>query len=410
MKIVKRLLSVVLFLVMTVSLLSARTQQPSSAPGKSPGPKTSVLKPTQTPATSATRRKEAAPAESQQSKPAPSPAELIDQGKSYYRSIRFKQALAKFEDALKIDPDNDEALGLAAVTAFRLDNQPLSREYFLKRVDLPEQKESVKAYCYYRVALTYWREAHDMVGKNMRIVEGRIVYQATDQFASDAIYKITNGLDFVQRALAINDNFSEAFNIRNLLYAEAALAETDEAKAKEQRELSIEALRKALDLSELSVGIKRSEAADFSQPTIRIAEFPATKEAEDKLDDPIMKMIEGGRPIKRVQPVFPSVRPPRNIVDPNDPSAKGVTQDGGATSIGAGRGALTAAYLAGAVKVEILISTTGDVVFAHIVDGRSDLNGAALVAARSWKFEPARFEGRPVQLSGVITFELKPRR
>jgi TonB family protein len=64
----------------------------------------------------------------------------------------------------------------------------------------------------------------------------------------------------------------------------------------------------------------------------------------------------------------------------------------------------------GKVKVEVLISTSGEVVFAHVVQGRSDLNGEAVMAARKWKFKPATFAGQPVQLSGVITFDMKPGR
>jgi TonB family protein len=124
----------------------------------------------------------------------------------------------------------------------------------------------------------------------------------------------------------------------------------------------------------------------------------------------MMKLIEGGRPVKRTQALFPSVRPPRPGAGQGDPSAKGVTAEGGAYSLGAGRGALTAAYAPGRVKIEVLISTAGEVVFAHVVDGRSDLNGAAILAARGWKFEPAKFEGKPVQVSGVITFDMKPGR
>src|ERR1700741_2385044 len=56
-------------------------------------------------------------------------AQLIAQGKALYRAQRLKPALAKFEAALKLDPENDEALSLAAVTAFRLDLQPQSRDY-----------------------------------------------------------------------------------------------------------------------------------------------------------------------------------------------------------------------------------------------------------------------------------------
>lgn len=324
-------------------------------------------------------------------KPELSAPELIAQGKSLYRQSRFKQALAKFEAALKIASDNDEALGFAAVTAFRLDNQSLSRDYFLRRAELANQKGSVKAYCYYRAALTYWREAHDETAKSGEIVDDKLVVKLSDAAASDLGYALTNGLDYADRALAITNNFSEAYNVKNLLHAEAALVEPDEEKATDHRRQSVEALRKALDLSELAAVSTRGEGADFSQPTVRIGEFAMTRELEDKLDDPMLKLIDGGRPLKRVKPVFPSVRQSKPAPDPTDPSNKGGAAD------------------STAVKVELLISLTGDVVFARVIKGRAELNSAAILAARSWKFEPARFEGRPVQVSGVVTFELKSR-
>jgi len=61
-----------------------------------------------------------------QTAPKPAPptvTTLILQGKDQYRKARYVQALQKFEAALKLEPLNDEALGLGADTAFRLDNQ-----------------------------------------------------------------------------------------------------------------------------------------------------------------------------------------------------------------------------------------------------------------------------------------------
>jgi len=112
--------------------------------------------------------------------------------------------------------------------------------------------------------------------------------------------------------------------------------------------------------------------------------------------------------LKRVSAVFPTARSSRPASDPNAPANKGTVPDSGASSQNTGRSPMTAAYTAGKVKVEVLISTEGKVIFTHIVDGRSDLNSAALVAARGWTFEPAMFDGQPVQLSGVISFDLKP--
>ncbi|HKQ76556.1 MAG TPA: energy transducer TonB [Blastocatellia bacterium] len=342
---------------------------------------------------------------SAQAKSAPSVAQLIEQGKALYRTQKFKPALAKFEAALKLAPENNEALGLAAETAFRLDNQPQSRDYFMRRAGLSGQTNSVKAFSYYRVSLTYWREAHDLVAKSSEIKAGKVIVAVPKEIQAEVRSKIESGLKYAGNALAISKNFAEAHNILNLLHAEAAIAARDEKDAREHRKQSIESLRRAMEFSKSPA--KGGEMADFSLPTIRVSEFAHTDEDEAKIEDPMKKLITGGKPVTRTQAIFPSAKAAKasNI---KDPSAKGLTSDGGAYSLGAGRGALTAAYTPGLVKVEVLISATGDVVFGHIVDGRPDLNGAAILAARSWKFEPAKFEGKQIQVSGVITFDMKP--
>jgi len=336
-----------------------------------------------------------------------SAAQLIEQGKGLYRLQRLKLALGKFEAALKLEPGNDEALSLAAVTAFRLDLQSQSRDYFIRRANLKGQKDSVKAFSYYRVALTHWREVHDMVAKFVGIKGNKVVATIPEQNRADIQSGIKNGLGYADKALAILDNFAEAQNVKNLLHAEGALSADSEEMADEHRRQSVECLRRAIELSKSLARGKGGDVADFSLPTIRVSEFAHTDEEEGKAKDPMKTLITGGRPVKRTQATFPGARPAR-AGNQDDPSAKGVTKDGGAYSLGAGRGALTAAYAPGIVKIEVLVSGAGDVVFAHVVDGRSDLNGEAILAARAWKFEPAKFEGKPVQVSGVITFDMKP--
>jgi len=336
-----------------------------------------------------------------------SAAQLIEQGKALYRAQRLKPALAKFEAALKLEPKNDEALSLAAVTAFRLDLQPQSRDYFIRRANLTGQRDSVKAFSYYRVALTYWREVHDLVAKFVAIKGNKVVVTTPEQNRADIRSGIKNGLEYAEKALAILDNFAEAQNVKNLLHAEAALSADSEEMADEHRRQSVECLRRAIELTKSPAGAEGGDVADFSLPTIRVSEFAHTDEEEGKIEDPMKTLITGGRPVKRTQAIFPGARPAK-AGNQDDPSAKGVTKDGGAYSLGAGRGALTAAYAPGIVKVEVLVSSAGDVVFAHVVDGRSDLNGEAILAARAWKFEPAKFEGKPVQVSAVITFDMKP--
>lgn len=337
-------------------------------------------------------------------------AELLAQGKTLFRTAKLRPALAKFEAALKQEPDNDEALGLAAETAYRLDSQATAREYFTRRAELMGQRESVKAFCFQRVAMTYWRESHDLVAKHAEIKQDEISYELPDETRAEATEKINNGIEQATRALELRNDFADAYNIRNLLYAEAAMAAAEPEKAEEFRQKSLDDLRMALTMAKPVYDSKATDAADFNYPTIRLSEFALTKQDDEKFAGPMLKSIEGGRPIKRIAAVFPSVRPSKSTTDPKDPSGKGVTADGGAYSLGTGRGALTAAYAPGKVKAEVLVSTEGKVIFTHIVDGRSDLNGAAIVAARGWTFEPAMLDGQPVQVSGVITFDLKPGR
>jgi tetratricopeptide (TPR) repeat protein len=328
---------------------------------------------------------------------------IIKEGDALYRSRKFKQALEKFEAALREDPKNDEALFYAAVTAFRLGNQIQSRGYFLRRAELPGQKDTVKAFCYYRVALTYWREAHDMVARYGDITGERLVYNLPEKEATDAERSITNGLEYVDRAIAITKDFGAAYNVKNLLHAEAALVAKDQKKATDHRNQSIMALRRAVEKTEKAAGARPGDAGDFNQPTVRIAEFAAAIEDDRKIDDPMTTMIAGGKPKRRVKANFPTVRPQNLPGEAKDTAAS----EGGAVSSAQDQ---TASPSPEVIKVEILVSTTGGVVFTRIIEGQQGLNDAALLAAQGWRFEPATFNGKPVQLSSVISFEIKAKK
>lgn len=362
-----------------------------------------VVKPTPTPTPQPATRSAAGTGATQTSV-----AELLAQGKAHYRAGRLKAALVRFESALKAEPEHDEALGLAAITAFRLDNQEQAREWFLRRANLERQKDSVRAFSYYRIALTYWRQVHDEVAKSGVPSKEGIEYKLPEESLEPVREMIRSGLDYAGKAIEINANYAEAYNVRNLLHTEWAFAESDSEQAERLRTEAVESLRTAIKLQRSGTVASEADSANFNLPTVRIGEISRTEDEDSIFADEMLKLIEGGRPLTRVAPVFPSTRSSGTKSTGNDPSATGVTDKGGAYSIGGGRGALTAAYAPGIVKVEVLISAKGEVVFAHVVDGRDDLNGAAILAARGWKFSPPRFEGTPVQVSGMITFDMKP--
>jgi TonB family protein len=60
--------------------------------------------------------------------------------------------------------------------------------------------------------------------------------------------------------------------------------------------------------------------------------------------------------------------------------------------------------LVGTVKIEVVVAPNGSVKDARVVGGHPVLAGAALDAAKKWRFEPASTES-----SGVIDFKFEPR-
>ncbi len=60
--------------------------------------------------------------------------------------------------------------------------------------------------------------------------------------------------------------------------------------------------------------------------------------------------------------------------------------------------------ITGTVKIEVVVAPNGTVKDARVVGGHPVLAGAALEAARKWRFEPAAVEN-----TGVIDFKFEPR-
>ena len=334
----------------------------------------------------------------QDDKPQLSAAELVMQGKALYQKANFPQALTRFEAALKAEPDRDEALFFAAETAYRLDNQLKARNWFLRRAELAKQKETIKAFSFYRAATTYWREAHDNVAAYATYKEGKTVMSKLPEkgavTAAMVEELISNGLHLIERCLSYMPRYAEAHNVKNLLLTESAWLKFGTVKGEEAQQKALAALCEAIAL------IKGRDAktvpADFGAPTLRIGELPPTKADDAFANEQTIDGLAGGTVVKRVAAIFPTSSPRSTDSGDDNPDR------------GGRRGALTAASAPGKVKVEVLISTAGAVTFAHIVQGRSDLNAAAIAAARKWTFAPAKFEDHPIQLSGVITFDMRP--
>jgi TonB family protein len=67
-----------------------------------------------------------------------------------------------------------------------------------------------------------------------------------------------------------------------------------------------------------------------------------------------------------------------------------------------------AAHVGGAVTVEVTVDEDGSVMSATALSGHPLLKGAAVQAARGWKFSPTKVGGVSVKVIGTITFYFTP--
>ena len=67
-----------------------------------------------------------------------------------------------------------------------------------------------------------------------------------------------------------------------------------------------------------------------------------------------------------------------------------------------------AAKASGTVVVQVTVDENGNVISASAVSGHPLLRASAVAAARAAKFSPTRLSGKPVKVTGVITYNFTP--
>lgn len=112
---------------------------------------------------------------------------------------------------------------------------------------------------------------------------------------------------------------------------------------------------------------RRTAAVVLAALTLAVALGPIQLRAQQAQNDEIARRAK-----TKVQPVYPELARKMNLV--------------------------------GTVKIEVVVAPNGSVKDARVVGGHPVLAGAALDAAKKWRFEPASAES-----SGVIDFKFEPR-
>jgi tetratricopeptide (TPR) repeat protein len=273
--------------------------------------------------------------------------EAIKRGDAFYRAGRYREAIEAFKDALKRDPNSDQATGYIAYSYLRLGDKATAREWMKRRVELSGQTPSMKSRTLAEIAFTYWDEAH------LELASRRAENKLDAKAASAAKKLLSEGRDSAQKAVALAPRFAKAFNLLNLLHRESAALETDATAKKELLANADAALRRTMQL---------------------VAETPELQNAADMFTSPIGFDAE---------------------------------KENSETSFARGKAIRSFPLVtdsADTVVVEAFVDKSGRVLLPRVVQGRGAKAVAALALARRWQFEPSTFDGKPVQSIHIITF------
>lgn len=122
---------------------------------------------------------------------------------------------------------------------------------------------------------------------------------------------------------------------------------------------------------------------------------------DEEMNFPVGDVTDLKRPLQA--PARPSQNDPPKIIS-------GGVLNGKATSLPKPPypAAARAVRASGAVTVQVIVDLDGKVIEANAVSGHTLLRPAAVAAARSAKFAPTMLSGKPVKVSGVITYNFVP--
>ncbi|RPI29692.1 MAG: hypothetical protein EHM61_00805 [Acidobacteria bacterium] len=166
------------------------------------------------------------------------------------------KAIKAFEDVLKVDPKNENAMAsIAGLYVSPLEDRDKAREWQRKRMELdPKNPEPL----YYNATLD-WQEVYDKTGQT-----GENVESLSDEEKTQLNAKVDEGISALNRALEMKADYSDAMQYLNLLYREKAkLTANPDEKKKWLREAD------GLALKALAVQRKLEEEAEKTRKMLK---------------------------------------------------------------------------------------------------------------------------------------------
>jgi tetratricopeptide (TPR) repeat protein len=180
-------------------------------------------------------------------------------------------ALKVYEKALSLSnncTNKDNAITYIAFIYDDLGNADEHRNWLLKRAEDECATKEAKASTYYSIAVKYWRCSYDQTtryqDKALAAKDSfhyrNMDYPAALQDKKKAEDCTTKGLEYIEKALEADPEYSEAMFYKGLLYRERQKLTKDPAKRKEYEQMALKITNEASALQK-----KRQEEAKQKQ-------------------------------------------------------------------------------------------------------------------------------------------------
>lgn len=179
-------------------------------------------------------------------------------------AAKARRAIEAFEKVLEDDPANVNALASIAGIYDGLNEAEKAKEWYNKRIEVePDNPEP-----YYGIGAIDQRLAHDLTGQ-----DGSNVENLSEEELAQAKTYTDQGIEMLEKALQLNEEYADAVEYLNLIYREKAyLAADEEEKESWQRRASQLAL-KVIELRRQQKLKEERERREF---------FKADKESEGR--------------------------------------------------------------------------------------------------------------------------------
>lgn len=168
------------------------------------------------------------------------------------REQKATEALNAYQKALDLSGGNckitDNAVSYMATIYEDLDKPNERREWLLKRAEHPEcSSKDIKATTYYTIGVNYWNCSYDQTTRyqdktkvtgdpfHARNMDYSPEAQADKQRAQDCV---TKGLEYIEKALAVDPEYPDAYFYKGLLYRERQKMTKDEAERKKLADMA----------------------------------------------------------------------------------------------------------------------------------------------------------------------------